>query len=204
VARERDEGKRKIILAEAKRLFAARGFHATSVQDIVKGIDIPVGSVYTYFENKDDIIRCAIDEGWAEFYRSLEDALAAEPSPSMRMSLVVYGFLPRLFKDVELISLFLSEGLRFTDLNAKLESLARLIGAVVNDLGKERGMAVSLSPKQAVSALSIFFLGSLDTIRLSRLTGIPISERDVISFISLIIEASFGIRLPELPAAPSL
>jgi hypothetical protein len=122
----------------------------------------------------------------------------------MRMSLVVYGFLPRLFKDVELISLFLSEGLRFTDLNAKLESLARLIGAVVNDLGKERGMAVSLSPKQAVSALSIFFLGSLDTIRLSRLTGIPISERDVISFISLIIEASFGIRLPELPAAPSL
>lgn len=198
VARERDEGKRQVILAEAKRLFAQRGFHDTSVQDIVKGIDLPVGSVYTYFNNKDAIIKAAIEEGWSDFHDSLEAACAAEPSAARRMSLILYRFLPLLFKDVDLVSLFLSEGLRFTSLDDKLERLARLIGAVVNDLAKERGLAVSLSPRQAVTALSVFFLGSMDTIRLSRMAGLPLSEKDVLSFIKLIIETAFSINL-ELP-----
>ncbi len=81
MARERDELKRDAILREAKRLFAERGFHATSVQDIVRGIDMPVGSVYTYFENKDDILRQAIEEGWSSFYDALEEACRNEPSP---------------------------------------------------------------------------------------------------------------------------
>ncbi len=118
------------------------------------------------------------------------------------MSLIVNRFLPTILGDVDLVSIILAEGARFTDLNAKLESLARLIGATVNDLARERGMAVSLSPRQSVSALAVFFLGSLDTIRLSKRIGLPVSEADVISFINLMVEASFSTRLPEPSSAP--
>ncbi|MBN1519649.1 MAG: TetR/AcrR family transcriptional regulator [Spirochaetales bacterium] len=204
MARERDESKRLGILAEAKRLFAERGFHATSVQDIVKGVDLPVGTVYTYFQNKDDIIRTAIDEGWSQFYDEVERACAAEPSPAGRMALIVDSFLPRLLADVEFISLIMSDGLRYTDINDKLERLGALIGSVVNELARERGMTVSLSPKQAITAIAVFFLGSMDTIRVARMAGLSLGERDVMSFIRLVIEGAFRISLPKVAPAESV
>ncbi len=198
MARERDESKRAAILEEATRLFAERGFHATSVSDIVKGIDLPVGSVYTYFENKDAIIRAAIEEGWAGFHDELSAACAAEPRPAGRLDIIINRFLPALLQKTELISLILSEGLRFTDLNSKLERLAVLIAGVLQDLAVERGVPIRLSPRQAVTALSVFFLGSLDTIRLSRLAGLPLHESDVLAFIRLMIENAYRMESGEL------
>lgn len=203
MARERDEAKRKAILDEASRLFAERGFHATSVSDIVKGIDLPVGSVYTYFRNKDDIIRSAIEEGWSDFYDTLSSACAAESGPAARLDLIVNRYLPSLLEKTELIALILSEGLRFTDLNSKLERLAVLIGGVLQDLAAERGVPISLSPRQAVTALSVFFLGSLDTIRLSKQAGLPLRDSDVVSFIRFMVENAFHFRFDEMAGGAS-
>ena len=94
--------------------------------------------------------------------------------------------------------LILSEGLRFTDLNSKLERLAVLIAGVLQDLAVERGVPIRLSPRQAVTALSVFFLGSLDTIRLSRLAGLPLHESDVLAFIRLMIENAYRMESGEL------
>ena len=195
MARERDEAKREAILAEAKRLFSERGFHGTSVADIVRSLDLPVGTVYTYFENKDAIIRAAIEEGWAQFYDALESACAAEPSASARLSLIVDRFLPELFKDVDLITLFLAEGARFIDLGSKLERLAALIAGIIGDLDRETGARVEMDSRQAAAALAVFFLGSLDAVRLSRVADLPLSERDVVDFIRWMIGRTFGLEL---------
>jgi TetR/AcrR family fatty acid metabolism transcriptional regulator len=203
VARERDEGKRQAILTEAKRLFAERGFHATSVADIVDALDMPVGTVYTYFENKDDIIRSALEEGWAGFYEALSAACAAEPSAAMRMSLIVRGFLPALFRDTELISLFLAEGLRYTDLNDKLRTLSAFIGGIIAELAAERGVGSALSPRMMDAALAVFFLGAMDAVRVSKSGGLAVTEADILAFIGQAVQASFGIILPELPTPPA-
>ena len=108
MARERDESKRTAILEEATRLFAERGFHATSVSDIVKGIDLPVGSVYTYFENKDAIIKAAIEEGWARLPRRAVGRLRGRAlGPRARLDIIINRFLPALLQKTELISLIL-------------------------------------------------------------------------------------------------
>jgi len=41
------------LLGAAKRLFAARGFHATKVADIATAADVGTGTFYLHFENKD-------------------------------------------------------------------------------------------------------------------------------------------------------
>ncbi|HOX18381.1 MAG TPA: TetR/AcrR family transcriptional regulator [Spirochaetales bacterium] len=198
MAREKDESKREAILAAAKRLFAERGFKGASVSDIVEPLGMPVGSVYTYFENKDDILSSLIEEGWAEFEAGLEEAVRAEADPARRLSLVVKRFLPELLRDEELVTLILIEAPRVTDLGAKLERLATLIAGLVVDAAASKGVAIDFPPLQAAAALSVFFLGSLDTMRLSRRVGLPVGEAEVLGFIEMAIKSSFGLELPDV------
>ncbi|PZG20710.1 TetR/AcrR family transcriptional regulator [Nonomuraea aridisoli] len=52
----KDEPVRQRILAEATRLFADRGFEATSVQEIVVSAGVTKGAMYHYFDSKDDLL----------------------------------------------------------------------------------------------------------------------------------------------------
>lgn len=58
--------RKKQILDAAVRLFAAQGFHATSIQDIVNELGMAKGSVYFYFKSKDELLvsifRCYGDQ----------------------------------------------------------------------------------------------------------------------------------------------
>jgi AcrR family transcriptional regulator len=45
------------IIAAAKKVFARNGFHATTIADIAKEADLSYGSVYWYFDSKDDLFR---------------------------------------------------------------------------------------------------------------------------------------------------
>ena len=50
----KDETREKIIQA-AKDLFSRKGYHKTSVRDIVRAVGISAGSVYVHFKNKQDL-----------------------------------------------------------------------------------------------------------------------------------------------------
>ena len=41
------------------------------MSELASDIDLPVGSIYTYFENKDALARAVIEEGWESFFGSL-------------------------------------------------------------------------------------------------------------------------------------
>lgn len=48
--------RRKQILDAATVVFAQRGFHRTTVKDIAKQADIADGTLYNYFQNKEDLL----------------------------------------------------------------------------------------------------------------------------------------------------
>ena len=50
--RRRDE-----IMAAANKVFARNGFHATTIADVAKEAGLAYGSVYWYFDSKDDLFR---------------------------------------------------------------------------------------------------------------------------------------------------
>jgi AcrR family transcriptional regulator len=195
MARERDEGKRLAILAAAKKLFAARGFPETSVADLAREVDLPVGSIYTYFENKEAVLHTVIEEGWQEFLDSLAAVISGPGAPEERLSLVVHRFLPALFGDVDLISIILAEAGRSASLEDKLERLASLVSTLVAELAAERGVSMDFPPRRAMAAITIYFLGSLDVVRISRSAGIQLGIEDLIDFIKLSVENSFGVVL---------
>ena len=44
------------ILAAASRLFAEKGFHRTTTKEIAEAADVSEGTLYNYFENKNDLL----------------------------------------------------------------------------------------------------------------------------------------------------
>jgi AcrR family transcriptional regulator len=201
MAREKDESKRMAIMAAAERLFAERGYHGTSVSDMARETDLPVGSIYTYFENKEAVLSAVIEEGWATFLAGMKVALAGTADPKERVSLLIGKVLPELFRDVDLITILLGEAGRgglggvSVGLEAKLESLATIISEVIAPLVGREGSNFDFPPSQARPAIAIYFLGSLYAIRLSKTAGLAISEAELLSFIRLSVEKSFGISL---------
>lgn len=56
------EETRKRILESAAQVFAAKGFHNAAVDDIVKASGTSKGAVYFYFESKDQIFLCLVED----------------------------------------------------------------------------------------------------------------------------------------------
>jgi len=48
---------REALLAAARRIFSAKGYHATNVSDIVSAVGMAQGSFYNYFRNKKGIFQ---------------------------------------------------------------------------------------------------------------------------------------------------
>lgn len=55
VTQKRKEAKRQLILDTAVKVFAAKGYHNTTVKDIVDEASVSVGSFYFYFKSKEDL-----------------------------------------------------------------------------------------------------------------------------------------------------
>jgi AcrR family transcriptional regulator len=53
--------RRRQVLETARRLFAERGYHATSIHDIIDAADIARGTFYLYFESKRAIFEELLD-----------------------------------------------------------------------------------------------------------------------------------------------
>ncbi len=195
MARERDEAKRTAILETSKKLFAEKGYHGTSISDIIKELDIPAGTIYTYFKSKDHILITAIEEGWEDFMSRLEEACSKTPEPEKKLETIVTVFLPELFSDTELITLILTDGVRFINLADKLNKLSYFIANVLADIAQKQGTRAALAPKDTMAALTIFFLGTIDTVRLIQKGIVPLKESDVVNFIKLMIQSGFNITM---------
>ena len=57
------KNKRDDILYEAGKLFRRKGFNGTSMQDIASEVGILKGSIYYYFNSKDEIFRKLLNKG---------------------------------------------------------------------------------------------------------------------------------------------
>ncbi len=64
--------KTRLILDTALELFAEKGYHQTSINDISKKAGISKGLLYNYFEGKDEVLRSIIRTGYNAAYSNLD------------------------------------------------------------------------------------------------------------------------------------
>ena len=85
MSRIRTERKRLEILEAASRVFAERPFHEVLIEDIAATARVGKGTIYRYFDTKDDLYFSTILHGFDSLSEGLEKALAEEDSPVARL-----------------------------------------------------------------------------------------------------------------------
>jgi AcrR family transcriptional regulator len=91
VSPEHEQEVRRRIVQAAIRVFAERGFHRATMQDIVVESGLSVGAIYTYFKSKSDLVLAGCDLITDQELAQLGDRMAAVTGYRERIATAV-GF----------------------------------------------------------------------------------------------------------------
>ncbi|MGR8011875.1 TetR/AcrR family transcriptional regulator [Streptomyces hypolithicus] len=81
VSQQHLDARRRQILDGATRCFARNGFHATSMQDVLREAELSAGAVYRYFSSKDELIAAIAGEVFGELKSAFQSASRMSPPP---------------------------------------------------------------------------------------------------------------------------
>lgn len=81
VSQEHLDARRRQILDGAALCFARNGFHATSMQDVLKEVGLSAGAVYRYFRGKEELIGAIVGEVLEWIQATFEAAAKETPPP---------------------------------------------------------------------------------------------------------------------------
>jgi AcrR family transcriptional regulator len=133
-AQKAREARRTAVLDVARRIFADKGYHATSIDDIIAAAGIARGTFYLYFESKRAIFDELLDELFTTLQstvRRIETGPDAKP-PVEQMDATVDRVLDTLFENSEMARILLREAVGIDDeFDAKLEQFYGRIEALL-------------------------------------------------------------------------
>jgi AcrR family transcriptional regulator len=82
IMRLRDDNKRKHITATAARLFASEPFHKVRLDDVAAAAGVGKGTLYIYFDSKEDLYFSIIYDGFAEMVDRLKGPMSDDATPA--------------------------------------------------------------------------------------------------------------------------
>jgi AcrR family transcriptional regulator len=94
----RADNRLPLILDEAARLFSARGFHGTSIRDIVSAVDMLPGSLYYHFATKEALLAAVYAEGVRRISDAVSAAIAGKRDPWERLEAAAIAHLEALLQ----------------------------------------------------------------------------------------------------------
>ncbi|WP_063857139.1 MULTISPECIES: ScbR family autoregulator-binding transcription factor [unclassified Kitasatospora] len=97
---DRAQRTRELVLNCAAELFAARGFHGTSVQDVAAAAKMTKGAVYFHFPGKDVLAVAVVEAHYTRWPALLERARAQQAGPFGTVLAMVDGAAEAFAEDV--------------------------------------------------------------------------------------------------------
>jgi TetR/AcrR family transcriptional repressor of nem operon len=89
------EQTRRKILEKAAPLFNKRGFNGCSMQDISAATGLEKGSLYTHFQNKEQLALEAFDTAWAQSSKARVDHLDQAEGSMQKLKLHIDNFVSK-------------------------------------------------------------------------------------------------------------
>jgi len=151
------------IIQAATKMFARKGFYKTRISEIAMEAQVADGTVYIYFENKDDILISLFEEQMKVVIDNMVDQISKEDDPVKKLEKFALIHLQLIEQNpdmAEIIQVELRQSSKFMK-EYKNEKFARyldLIGEIVLE-GQEKGVfKKNVIPGVAKRA----FFGALD------------------------------------------
>ncbi|HXF89034.1 MAG TPA: TetR/AcrR family transcriptional regulator [Xanthobacteraceae bacterium] len=97
------------IIEAAARVFAERGFHGATTQDIADVLGIRQASLYYYFSSKEDALELVCARGAEGFLEAAAVIAAGSQSPTEKLRGLIHAHLAPLLDRPDFVRVFLNE-----------------------------------------------------------------------------------------------
>ena len=147
--------RRADILSAAEKVFAAKGFFGSTMDEIAKRAEFGTGSLYKYFRGKKDLYFSLIDEKVGEVTRLLRAELGKDLSPIEKIESMLYLQLSFIQRDRDFFKIYVSDRNRFEwtikddlgkGVHEKFMAYISDLAEVMRD-GIERGQLREMDPR---------------------------------------------------------
>ena len=136
--------RREVILEAAQKVFAAHGYHKARTVEIARAAGVAEGTLYNYFESREDIFLSLFDERWGEFTAKVRKKTSAMNHPSKKLKAIFSAAMRLFISNKSLAQIFLLEtsaGSAFLNqrVSQRLADFLDLIEKILIE-GKESGV----------------------------------------------------------------
>lgn len=169
MSKDRVVEKRQRILDAALRVFADRGFYSAKVSEVAREAGVADGTIYLYFENKDDLLISLFEDRMEFLIRRLREDLdgAGGTVPArirrlIRLHMRLALEAPEL---AEFITVELRQSQKFVKeyRNPKFQAYLRILRDLVEEGQRDGSLRPDLDPRTVVRAI----FGALDELLLT-------------------------------------
>ncbi|MBA3655463.1 MAG: TetR/AcrR family transcriptional regulator, partial [Actinobacteria bacterium] len=102
---QRGKDRRRQLMEFAARRFAERGYHPTSVAEVVQGMGVGKGVFYWYFSSKEELFVEILRDAQQELRRRQQQAIGDEDDPVARIALGIRASMVWLSQNRHLFTL---------------------------------------------------------------------------------------------------
>jgi len=122
------ENRKNAILKAARKLFFDRGFKSVTVDSIASKAELSKGSIYLYFDSKEEIYTQILIADTMEFHKSISNFSTIEAPASSLLIDFAKVYVDYFLNDQELFRIFMNFMLRAEQMNLTNEQHNHLIG----------------------------------------------------------------------------
>ena len=161
--KKKNKDKHQQIIDAATRIFARKGFFQARVSDIAREAGVADGTIYLYFDNKDDILISLFEEQMKAVLDDMIGKLAEETDPVEKLRQFALAHLSLIEKNknmAEIIQVELRQSSRFMKeyKNERFAQYLDLIADIVEE-GQQKGV---FRPDIIPGIAKRAFFGALD------------------------------------------
>jgi TetR/AcrR family fatty acid metabolism transcriptional regulator len=166
--RSRSTDKRERIINAAVKVFAAKGFYCARVSDVAKEAGVADGTIYLYFDSKEDLLRGLYEENMAKINEGVRGIVLSDGPVFSRIALFFEAYAQFALDDpalAEVLTVEIRESGKFMN-----EFAAPMFGEFLRSLmtliveGQESGdFRADLTPRTVARAM----FGAMDELALA-------------------------------------
>jgi len=98
--------RRSEILYEAEKVFAAKGFYSTTVADIAQASGYAVGTLYQFFQSKEELYLTMVAEKMDLMYSSIRSATLEKTETVDKLSVLIFSYFQFVENNLDFCNLF--------------------------------------------------------------------------------------------------
>jgi AcrR family transcriptional regulator len=186
-------GRRRLseVVDAAAKVFAQRGYHGASTQDIADVLGMRQASLYYYFESKETALEAVCASGVEDYAKRAQEILKSEDTASEKVARLVFQHLAPMAERLDYTVAFLRER-RFLPQPARKRIRAievryeRLIQRIIEQGIASGEFRADLDTRLA--ALALLGLGNSAALWFGREAGVTL-ERITRSYVDLLVRA---------------